>query len=164
MSAAEEHLAAVAVATGEAQTLANEAGRLFPEIVEEAAAAAASAIDLLQVQIRAMGAQADMSNYTALSTIAPADNHVASTEAAGSGSLNHALAAQEACQLAVNDAGGVCEFLANLAGAVAEARNVAVTSLMSLVPQLDDGVNGAKAVVEKLETAQTKITLAQTPN
>lgn len=163
MSTSEDHAAAVTLATSEAQTLAGEADRNLKEAVENAAAATVAAIGELKNTVASLAAQADTSATAAQNTLGPAEEHVTYTRIAGQGTLGHVVAAQEACQFATNNAAGVQEFMGNLAGAVAEAQNIAVTSLMSLVGQLDDGINGAKAVVAQLEEATTQITLAQTP-
>lgn len=163
MSASEEHATVVSAATGEAQTLANELDRNLKEAVENAAAAVTAAIGELKNTVASLAAQADTSTTAAQNTLGPAEQHVTATTAAGQGTLPHVLAAQEACQLAANDAAGVQEFVGTLGGAVQEAQSIAVTSLMSLVGQLDDGIEGAKKVVANLEEAATQITLAQTP-
>jgi hypothetical protein len=163
MSASEEHATAVNTATSEAQTLAAEAERNLKESVETAAAGVAAAIDTLKSAVTALLAQAETSQTAAQNTLGPAEQHVSATQAAGQGTLGHVLAAQEACQLAVNAATGVQEFMGTLAGAVEEAQSVAITSLMSLLGQLDDGIEGAKTVVGHLEEATTQITIAQTP-
>lgn len=163
MSASEEHATAVNAAVAEAQTLAAEAERNLKEAVENAAAAVGAAVGELKNTVNALMAQADASASAVQNTIGPADEHVSATQSAGQGTLGHVLAAQEACQLATNDATGTQEFISTLAGAVEEAQRIAITSLMSLVGQLDDGIEGAKKVVGHLEEATTQITLAQTP-
>jgi len=163
MSASEEHATVVTSATAEAQTLAAEAERNLKDAVEHAAAAVTAAIGELKNTVASLAAQADTSQTAAHNTLGPAEQHVSATTAAGQGTLPHVIAAQEACQLAANDATGVQEFMGTLAGAVEEAQSVAVTSLMSLVSQLDEGIEGAKKVVANLEEAATQITLAQTP-
>jgi len=163
MSASAEHATAVNSATAEAQTLAAEAERNLKEAVETAAAGVTAAIGTLKETVTSLAAQAATSQTAANNTLGPAEQHVRSTQAAGQGTIGHVLAAQEACQLASNNAAGVQEFMDNLAGAVEEAQSVALTSLMSLLGQLDDGIEGAKSVVGHLEEAATQITLAQTP-
>jgi len=163
MSASGDHATAVTSALTEAETLATETERNLKEAVEHAAGAVAAAITTLKNTVNALAAQADTSETSAQATVGPAEDHVSATTAAGQGTLPHVLAAQESCQLAAHHATGVKEFIDNLQGAVTEAKNVAITSLMSLIPQLDDGIEGAKSVVGKLEEAQTQIVLAQTP-
>ena len=163
MSASEDHAAAVNTALGEAQTLAAETERNLQEAIEHAAGAVGAAIDTLKATVANLAAQSETSQSAADATLGAAETHVSATQTAGQGTLGHVQAAQEACQYAANNALGVTEFLGTLQGAVAEMRDSAITSLMSVIPQLDDGVGGAKAVVGHLEEAQTQIAAAQSP-
>ena len=163
MSASEDHATAVNTAVGEAQTLAAEAERNLTEAVENAAGAVAAAVHTLETTVASLLGQANTSENAAQATLEPAENHVTATQHAGQGTIGHVQAAQEACQYAANSATGVKEFLDGLKGAVTEAGSTAVTSLMSILPQLEDGITGAKTVVGHLEEAQTQITLAQSP-
>lgn len=163
MSASEDHGTAVNTALGEAQTLAAEAERNLQEAIENAAGHVGAAIDALKATVTALAAQSENSHTAANATLGPAEVHVNATQIAGQGTLGHVEAAQEACQYAANNALGVTEFLGTLQGAVTEMRDSAITSLMSVVPQLEDGVNGAKAVVDHLTEAQAQIAAAQNP-
>lgn len=163
MSASEDHASAVATALAEAETLAGEAERNLKAAVEAASAGVIAVIDQLAATVETISAQAANAEAQTQATLGAAEQHVSATTAAGQGTLGHVLAAQEACQYAASNATGVTEFLGNLGGAVQESQNTAVTSLLSLLGQLDDGITGAKATVGHLEEAQTQIAQAQSP-
>lgn len=163
MSASEDHASAVASAIAEAETLAGEAERNLKDAVEQAAGAVGAIVDDLIRTVNALAAQAEAVTMAAQNTLSAAETHVSATQSAGQGTLGHVLAAQEACQLAANNALGVQEFTHNLLGAVAETHNIAVNSLMSLVGQLDEGITGAKTTVGHLGEARDQIAAAQNP-
>jgi hypothetical protein len=162
MSASEDHAAAVTAATAEAQALATQSEQHLKTTAEATAGAVIAAFSELQGLVTSLAAQADATKGSVDATIGPAEEHVSATTSAGQGTLPFVLAAQEACQNAVSNAGAANDFFATLTGAVEEAKNTAVASIMAMLPQLDDGVEGTKAVIAQLEQAAEQITNAQT--